>query len=237
MKDILIDLKRPNVKFIRDQFASQMELQKFTIDKTGEKTIEILGASFLANEPSIFGKVSHEYVEREISWYESQSLNINDIYGPSSPPPKAWTYAANDKGEINSNYGKLIFSKEYHDQYNNVFQELKTKKDSRRAVMIYNRPSMWLEYWLHDKNDFICTNAVSYYIRNDKLHCVVQMRSNDAIFGYKNDKAWQDYVLTNLAADLQVDIGNMYWQVQNLHVYEKHFDLVNHYIETGEIHK
>jgi thymidylate synthase len=52
------------------------------------------------------------------------------------------------------------------------------------------------------------------------------MRSNDVIFGYKNDYAWQQYVLHNLAIDLYLEPGRMIWQVQNLHVYERHFDLI-----------
>jgi thymidylate synthase len=52
------------------------------------------------------------------------------------------------------------------------------------------------------------------------------MRSNDVIFGYRNDYAWQEYVLCELADELGVDDGEIYWQVQNLHVYERHFDLV-----------
>ena len=76
------------------------------------------------------------------------------------------------------------------------------------------------------KNDFICTNAVTYYIRNDELQAVVQMRSNDVVFGYKNDYAWQQTVLENMANDLGIDPGFITWQVQNLHVYERHFHLV-----------
>ena len=79
---------------------------------------------------------------------------------------------------------------------------------------------------------FICTNSVAYYIRKDKLHCSVSMRSNDVVYGYKNDYAWQQFLLHNFAADLsasldyEITAGKMIWQVQNLHVYEKHFGLV-----------
>jgi len=134
--------------------------------------------------------------------------------------------SANEKGEINSNYGLLIFSEKYHDQYANALEELSKNPDSRRACMIYNRPSIWNEYNEDGKNDFICTNAVTYYIRDSRLHCVVQMRSNDVVFGYKNDYAWQEYVLFDMSDELNINPGNIYWQVQNLHVYERHFDLV-----------
>ena len=94
--------------------------------------------------------------------------------------------------------------------------------------MIYNRPSIWDEYNHNNMSDFICTNAVTYYIRDDKLHAVVQMRSNDVIFGFKNDLAWQRYVLESLSCEtaLALQPGDIHWQVQNLHVYEKHFHLV-----------
>ena len=52
------------------------------------------------------------------------------------------------------------------------------------------------------------------------------MRSNDVIYGYRNDYAWQQEVLSRLSQDLSVKIGQIVWQVQNLHVYERHFKLV-----------
>ena len=161
------------------------------------------------------------------------STNIKDIYGSARNPPAAWEYAANAHGEINSNYGLLIWSEKYFNQFDRVVQELDKNPDGRRATMIYNRPSIWAEYNENGKSDFICTNAVTYYIRDKKLHAVVQMRSNDVVFGYKNDYAWQREVMVHLIdryLDLNIfgelELGDIYWQVQNLHVYERHFNLV-----------
>ena len=221
-------LIRPHtVKDVRDYFVgAKNDEYAMTTDKTGVKCLELIGASFYANEPAIFGEPNIEYIKKEIDWYESGSLNINDIYGPDRPPPDAWKYAADPDGFINSNYGHLIYSSKYRSQYNKVLNELSTSPDGRRAIMIYNRPQIWDEYNENGMSDFICTNAVAYYIRNGRLDCCVQMRSNDVVFGYKNDYAWQQYVLHNLAAVLNLEPGKMIWQVQNLHVYERHFDLV-----------
>ena len=220
-------------KDIAATFIDKLKNKEFTTDKTGCNTIEILGASFLADSPAIFGTPNQEYIDAEIEWYSSRSTNINklaEIYGKS---PAAWQYSANDYGEINSNYGHLIFSKKFHKQYQQVLKELgEVNPDSRRASMIYQRPSIWREFKEDGKNDFICTNAVTYYIRDEQLHCVVQMRSNDVVYGYRNDYAWQKYVLDKLEKDLYFgghplkSGGKIYWQVQNLHVYERHFDLV-----------
>ena len=212
---------------IRTYFIQELKNENFTIDKTGAKTIELIGASFYADEGAIFGKPNYEYIDRELDWYESQSTNINDIYGSDREPPEAWKYSANDYGEINSNYGLLVFGEKYYEQFEHVIQELKTNPDSRRASMIYNRPSIWKEYNENGKNDFICTNAVTYYIRDNKLHATVQMRSNDVIFGYRNDWAWQRFMMEEVMHELELDeLGDMIWQVQNLHVYERHFHLV-----------
>lgn len=214
-----------SVSDVRQFFINELKDKAFTTDKTGVKTIEMIGASFLATEPAIFGTPNADYINAEIDWYLGGSTNIYDIY-VDEDPPKAWEYSANRHGEINSNYGHLIFSDIYYRQYDNVLTELLENPDSRRAAMIYNRPSIWTEYNQNGKNDFICTNAVTYYIRNDELQCVVQMRSNDVVYGYKNDYAWQQYVLETLAKDLGIRPGFMTWQVQNLHVYERHFHLV-----------
>ena len=216
-----------SVSDIRQFFIDELNDGAFTVDRSGQKTIELVGASFLADEPAIFGTVNQDYVDSELRWYESESTNINDIYDDvNKEPPQAWQYSANTHGEINSNYGYLIWNDKFHCQYERAFQELDDNPDTRRATMIYTRPDIWTEYNNNGKNDFICTNAVTYYIRNDELQAVVQMRSNDVVFGYKNDYAWQQYVLEMLANDLNIQPGFITWQVQNLHVYERHFHLV-----------
>jgi thymidylate synthase len=229
-------MKHLTVSDVREHFIEELKAERFAVDKTGVKTIEFIGASFLADEPAIFGEPNQDYIDAEIDWYKSQSTNINDIYRDRKPP-LAWQYTANMHGEINSNYGHLIYSNKYHNQQTKAVYDLYRNPDSRRAMMVYNRPSIWVEYRENGKNDFICTNAVTYYIRDGKLHCVVQMRSNDVVYGYKNDYAWQKFVLDEMVDrynlicgknDLgrHVEPGDIFWQVQNLHVYEKHFNLV-----------
>jgi len=225
------------VNDIRQHFIKELNDENFVTDKTGSKTIELIGASFIADEDAIFGKPNKDYIEQEIKWYNSESTNIYDIdrgvdaVGNDMEPPQAWKYSANRFGEINSNYGLLIYGEKYFEQYENALDELIKNPDSRRACMVYNRPSIWLEYKENGKNDFICTNAVTYYIRDGYLDCVIQMRSNDVIFGYRNDFAWQKHVRDTMVNDLNhskinVQAGDIYWQVQNLHVYERHFELV-----------
>ena len=225
-----------NTSDIKHYFINALDKEDFVMDRSGQKTIELIGASFFADQPVIFGTPNESYIEIEKAWYESQSTNVNwipETYNRNVP--EAWKASANQFGEINSNYGHLIYSDKYHHQYGQVLDELLINPDGRRASMIYTRPSIWMEYNEDGKNDFICTNAVTYYIRDNWLQSVVQMRSNDVVFGYKNDYAWQLYVLEQMVKDYndcksegtpELKVGDIVWQVQNLHVYERHFHLV-----------
>lgn len=208
---------------IRLFFKQHLKDGVFVNDKSGVKMLEIMNASFIADEPTIFGTIDKNYIQRELEWYESMSLNVNDIPGG---PPAIWRQVADPSGYINSNYGWCIWSKENSSQYNNVVKELKKNPESRRATMIYTRPNMWNDYNVFGRSDFMCTNTVQYMIRENRLHALVYMRSNDVVFGYKNDYAWQKYVLGLMCESLGYEPGHIYWNVASLHVYERHFDLV-----------
>lgn len=212
------------VEHIRDHFIEELKYGRFVTDKTGVKTIEMIGATFEANHPTIFGEVNDEYVERELEWYKSMSLYVDDIPGIT---PAIWEQVASSEGKINSNYGWAIYSEDNGLQYLNVLVELNQNPNSRRAVMIYTRPTMWTDYNHNGMSDFMCTNAVQYMIRDDQLIAVVQMRSNDVVFGYRNDYAWQWHVANQLSKDLKLKTWpKIIWNVGNLHVYERHFDKV-----------
>jgi len=208
---------------VRRWFCDLKIEQECVVDKTGCKMLEVVGATFIADEPAIFGTVNNDYVAREIAWYESMSCNVNDIPGGA---PTTWKACASADGHVNSNYGFLIWSDENHNQYDHVLAELRRSPESRRAEMIYTRPSIWNEYNRDGMSDFICTDSVQYFIRSGQLIADVRMRSNDVVFGYKNDKVWQDHVHKRLAFDLGVPVGQMIWHAGSLHVYERHWHLV-----------
>jgi len=226
---------------IRTQLASALRDQDFTrvnregsmTSLVGNTTIELLGATFRASQPALFGLVNWDYVAREEAWYKSQSLNVRDIPGAV---PAIWSAVADPDGFINSNYGWCIYSQENGQQFDHVVQELRANPESRRAQMIYTRPSMWQDYNKNGRSDFMCTDSVQYVIRSGAVHALVRMRSNDAIMGFKNDRAWQAHVLEQVAAEVGVPAGDVIWHVGSLHVYARHYYLLDHFALTGETH-
>lgn len=211
-----------NVEDIRKHFRALLQCDKFVIDKSGCLVLELVGVSFLADEDFIFGKPNKQYIITELDWYQSQKRNIHAMVGPI---PKIWEDISGVGGRIQSNYGWCIWSEENGLQYECVKAELTRHPSSRRAIMLYNRPSMHECFNSYGMDDFICTTSVQYFIRDSKyLDCVVNMRSNDVYYGYRNDCAWQVHVLGELAKDLDMFPRQIIWQAGSLHLYEKHFD-------------
>lgn len=206
------------VKDIRAQFISKLENKEFV-----GNTIEIIGATFLADEEAIFGEVNHDWNQRELAWYKSMSLNVNDI---PEPIPAVWKSVADTNGYINSNYGWCIWSWQNGSQYDEVLKKLQSDRNSRQGQMIYTRPSMHTEWNFQGMKDFMCTAYNQFYIRDDKLVSHYVMRSNDAVFGYKGDRHWAKYVQESLAKDLDVEVGDLIWTASSLHVYDRHYHLV-----------
>ena len=205
---------------IRNQILEKYRNEDFVIDKTGVKTVEIIGESFLVDEDWIIRKPNEDYIQRELEWYLSKSLKVEDIPGKI---PEIWKQVSSTKGEINSNYGYLIFSEENGSQYQSVLQELRKNPNSRRASMIYNRPSMHKDYHRDGMSDFVCTYANNFLIRDDKLISHYLMRSNDSSYGFANDVAWAKYVHQKLASDLSLEVGDLIWTASSFHVYQRDF--------------
>lgn len=219
------------IEDLRSELAAKYRAKQFI-----NGTVELIGESFLANQQTIFGAPNFDYTDRELEWYRSGSLNVNDIPGGA---PKIWQQVATAEGEINSNYGFLFLDERNGSQLENVIRHLLNDRGTRRATAVYTRPSIHKDWNWNDMQDFICTNAVQYLIRDNKLHVVVQMRSNDVVFGYRNDYVWHCYaqqlVISDLAANgVHVEAGPIIWNASSLHVYERHFWMLEKFIETGE---
>lgn len=240
-----------NTNDVKKQLITKYKNGEFRITKTGVKTIELQGIQFEADKDFIIREPNYDYAKREIEWYESQSLNVNDIPGNT---PAIWKQCADVNGEINSNYGWMIWSKENGSQYNNCLWQLVNDPATREACMIYQRPSMHVDATANHKHDFCCTYAVQCFLNPvfKKYECEISlpvgmlpdiesytldyhvfMRSNDAVFGYDNDYLWHDYVFNKMITDLSEKLekpvarGKLIWNAGSLHVYERHFKFLD----------
>lgn len=230
MKTIL-GYEYPTMKDIKNKFAELYKAYKNGEYELVNGTIEFFAPTYVIERgEESFRPASQDYIEREKQWYLTQSLNVHDIPGKC---PKIWEMVSDDDGTINSNYGWMCFSPENGSQYDECLKELRRDPNSRRATMIFNRPSMHKDQ--HGKfgnmQDFCCTYAYQYLLRNGKLNMVVYMRSNDfGGFGINNDSAWAFYMMDKMAEELGVESGDLIWSAASTHVYERDFKYIEEFI-------
>ena len=206
------------------------------------KTLEIQNANFEVDKAWIVREPNNDYIAKELEWYLSESLNVNDIPGGA---PVMWKMCADSLGYINSNYGWCVYSKDNGYQYENCKKHLINDPHTREAIMIYNRPSMQQDYNKNGMHDFMCCQNMQYFINErdgvSYLDCIVNFRSNDAVFGFNNDVAWARYVQENLTKDinkedkkLNLNTGKLYWNAGSLHIYERHFKFLDDIISKEQ---
>lgn len=100
-----------------------------------------------------------------------------------------------------------------------VLNKLREDKDSRQAVI----PVLRASDFCTDSKDVPCTETVQFMIRDGKLDCFVNMRSNDFFWGLPYD-VFQFTVLHEVVANtLGVGLGRYHHYTASMHVYEWHF--------------
>lgn len=209
--------------------------------RTGNKVL--YAQSWKATTESMIGNVNPDWVRRELDWFNSGSDRLEDM---EAPVPKLFEACGGWDGKVNSAYGHILFgnlngqrSAHMPSLYQRVVNTLKTEGlGTRHAVAIISDRDIHYLATYNGRNDFICTNALNIMVDADrKLHIIAQMRSMDAVFGYRADYSmWDDLMkrllvdLNNLAdigADTAVTRGDITFQVANLHVYPRHFDMLD----------
>jgi thymidylate synthase len=77
-----------------------------------------------------------------------------------------------------------------------------------------------------------CTLTLHWFIRQDKLHLIVNMRSNDVILGFTNDvfqfTMLQEMMLMQLRGTYpNLELGCYYHNAGSMHVYQRHFAMID----------
>jgi thymidylate synthase len=173
------------------------------------------------------------YIASELLWYFSGSKKADFIENYAS----MWTKLKNDKNEVNSAYGYLIFEEENEDhygQYEWAIQSLIKDKDSRQAFMHFNKP----RHQYDGNKDQVCTLVALLHIRNDKLNMTLTMRSNDVILGFITDYAFFNLLHQQAYLHLKkyykkLQMGTYTHISHSMHLYSKHYDLVKSMLEKS----
>lgn len=117
----------------------------------------------------------------------------------------------------------------YHDRFvkqlPDVIELLRREPESRRAVID-------IRDWQHDlySDEPACLQNIQYFIRDNKLHCKVLMRSNDAVQAtFMNAFAFT--MLQQRVADaLGLEIGSYTHRANSFHCYERSYPQLEGYV-------
>tara|TARA_Y100000592_G_scaffold95593_1_gene162446 strand:+ start:393 stop:1034 length:642 start_codon:yes stop_codon:yes gene_type:complete len=153
-----------------------------------------------------------DYAEAEWQWYLSGDNSIRKLGAIYGKIPPIWVRMANNKGEVNSNYG---WQWQRENQLEYVIKKLRKHKETRHAaISIYDCKE-------HDKykKDTPCTYAVQFTIVDDKLNMSVYMRSNDLWYGFCNDQYCFSMLQKLVAERLKIPVGWYYHHAHNMHIY------------------
>lgn len=212
--------------------------------RTGNKVL--YSANWKADRDSMIGERNEDWVRRELDWFNSGSDRLADMEGPV---PQLFQACAGQDGRVNSAYGHILFgSDELLPPPPTLYQRivytlLNEGPETRHAVAIISDRDIHSLARYNGRKDFICTNALNVMIDADnRLHIIAQMRSMDAVFGYRADWSMWDDLMERLLRDLSevhdgklrptLTRGDITFQVANLHVYPRHFALLDEWSDV-----
>ena len=160
----------------------------------------------------------------ELCWYLAQTKDLSFIayYLP------AYRKYAEGK-EIYGGYGPRLFDWNGLNQFATVADILRTKPDSRQAVIqLFDAHDI-----LEPHKDIPCTCTMQFMVRKKQLHMLTYMRSNDALVGMPHDIFCFTMPQEIMARTLSVELGQYKHLVGSLHLYKESMDNAQQFLDEG----
>jgi thymidylate synthase len=188
------------------------------VSPRGEKTMEVLGASFTLRDPRDSLPVgTGRGVVKALAATETLQL-IGGFHDPVTLVKAAPHFAGylGVDGKQRAPYGPRLAY-----QIPVAIERLTQDPDSRQAQVVVWQPDLDNHHGLHD---YPCTTSLQWFIRGDYLHMQVHMRSNDFWLGVPYDVFQFTQLQLALASILRVEPGPYRHSAASLHIYEKHWE-------------
>lgn len=185
--------------------------------RDGDVVGEILNAVTVISNPTKnvmrnrIRKLPMKYAIGEMLWYMSGNNNLSEIQKYTS----AWDRMSDDGQTVNSNYGWCIRHKYGFDQWEYVRELLRKSPETRQAVIHIKTADN------KESKDVNCTVCLQFFIRDNKLHATVYMRSNDIWMGFPYDVFQFTCMQILMSMELGVEIGTYTHVAGSLHLYKR----------------
>lgn len=171
-------------------------------------------------------KYNFEYFKTEMRW----KLGASKMDASIKDHATMWASVQNPDGSFNSNYGQFWFGQQMG--FFKVVMELIRDQDSRRACI----PMLRDDHLSPETTDTVCTESVTFHIREEKLWMSVHMRSSDQIFGLGTDIPTFSVLYMLVLGVLKdtypwLQIGRITLTAASSHIYSKHWTMVTKCID------
>jgi thymidylate synthase len=148
----------------------------------------------------------------ELLWYlaRSNSLRFISYYAPR------YSLDSDDGRTLYGAYGPRLYNMRGVDQVSNVVNLLKSKPNSRRAVIqLFDAGDIAKHH-----KEIPCTCTLQFMVRGARLRMFTTMRSNDAFLGLPHDVFAFTMLQELIARKLGVELGEYKHAVGSLHLYD-----------------
>lgn len=201
------------------------------VTQTKGENIESLGARLQLNNPR--ARLSRTESRRkvptaiaELAWY----LSGSDSAAAIVPWIGVYTREAEPDGRVHGAYGPRLFGDKVDAQFARIVQMLRNSPGTRRAVMaIFDRNDSYGDR----KENVPCTCTLQFLRRNNRLHMVTSMRSNDAVLGLPHDVFAFTMLQEVAARELGLDLGVYIHQAASFHLYDGNIETANSFLAEG----
>lgn len=141
------------------------------------------------------------------------------IAGLTYTPPEGFLVTKRDNFFVESKSAKIQVN-----QLENVINILREDPSSRQAFMIVPLPGDNLVS--NNTVDTPCTLSIQFLVRDSKLHCFVDMRSNDVVWGTTGINYFEwTFIQEIVASILGYKIGIYTHKANSLHIYSRHYEM------------
>ncbi|MEX2410958.1 MAG: thymidylate synthase [Candidatus Paceibacterota bacterium] len=231
--------------FIKKDTVDDLMYETFKSCKTGgsiiestrgenKKIKELVDAKLVLTNPlsrlSISGTRSTPYSAiGELFWYLSGSNELEFIEYYIS----LYRKESEDNETVTGAYGPRIMGVESINQLENIISLLRRREASKKAVIqIYEKKDLD-EHIKKKHNSVPCTLTLQFLVRNSKVDMIVNMRSNDIIYGLPHDIFAFTMMQEIIARSIDKELGVYIHNVGSLHYYTEMEAIINDYMYEG----
>jgi len=193
-------------------------------DRTGTGTLSVFGHQMRFDLQQGFPLVTTKKLHlrsiiHELLWFLSGDTNIRYL---KENGVSIWDEWADENGDLGPVYGFQWRSwpgkdGQSVDQISKVVEQIRTKPDSRRHMVVAYNPAYVDEMALPP-----CHSLFQFYVANGKLSCQLYQRSADTFLGVPFNIASYALLTHMMAQQCDLEPGEFIWTGGDTHLYSNH---------------